>query len=117
VDARGRLRAVPLGDRFTYARPEYRVGADGAPALARVVALAGDTATIGTSVASALGAATPDGTASPSAGPALDPLARARQLYLESRAALRRGDWGAVGRALDALGSTLGAGAAPARAP
>jgi uncharacterized membrane protein (UPF0182 family) len=43
-----------------------------------------------------------------------DPLTRARALYLDSRAALRRGDWAAVGRALDALGAALGASGRPA---
>jgi hypothetical protein len=113
VDARGRLRVVPAGGALLYARPEYRIVATGAPALSRVVALAGDTVRVGATTIAALsvGAA--------SAVPADDltddltdepgRLARARRLFLDSRAALRRGDWTAVGRALDALGAALGA--------
>jgi hypothetical protein len=112
---RGRLRVVPLAGALAYARPEYRLGAEGAPALARVVAVAGDTVRTGPSTGAALGV---DAGGAPADLPAAggDLVARARRLYLDSRAALRRGDWAGVGRALDALGATLGA-PAPAPAP
>jgi hypothetical protein len=118
VDARGRLRVVPLAGALAgglaYARPEYRVGTDAAPALARVVGLVGDTARIGASSAAVLApAAVAPGDAPAPEG---DALTRARQLYLDSRAALRRGDWAGVGRALDALGAALGAGGGAAGA-
>jgi uncharacterized membrane protein (UPF0182 family) len=109
ADARGRLRVVPAANGLAYARPEYRIGTDGAPALAGVVAFAGDSTRVGGTVAAAI-APPPDasGGAAP-AGADGDPLRRARELYAESRAALRRGDWTSVGRALDALGTVLGA--------
>lgn len=113
---RGRLRAVPLAGALAYARPEYRVGPDDAPALARVVGQVNGSAHSGGTVAAALGSGA--GT-SPAAGPLTPPdrLARARTLYLDSREALRRGDWAAMGRALEALGTALGAAGSAARAP
>jgi hypothetical protein len=124
VDARGRLRAVPLavpaagttagetGGTLAFVRPEYRRDSEGTPALARAVAVVGDSARVAPDPAAALVASAgvdepPTGApAAPGAGG--DPLARARALYDASRAALRRGDWAAVGRALDALGRALG---------
>ena len=116
IDGRGRLRAIPFAGSVAYARPEYRIGADGAPLLARVAAYVGDSTRTGASPAAALAPTVPatDVTAPVTAG--ADALTRARQLYLDSRAALRRGDWAAVGRTLEALGSALGApGGAEAR--
>lgn len=115
-DRRGHLRAVPVAGALAYARPEYRVGRDDAPALARVVGQAGGRVQVGGTVAAALGIGVE---ATPASGALTPPdrLARARALYLDSREALRRGDWAAVGRALDALGSTLGAAARAARTP
>jgi hypothetical protein len=119
AETRGHLRAVPVGGTLVYARPEYRVGQDGAPSLVRVVALAGDTARAGATPAAALA---PDAArvGADTVGAALaggDPLTRARGLYLESRAALRRGDWAAVGRALEALGAALGAPSGAGQGP
>jgi len=115
-DLLSRLRAIPFAGSVAYARPEYRIGADGAPLLARVAAYVGDSTRTGASPAAALAPTVPatDVTAPVTAG--ADALTRARQLYLDSRAALRRGDWAAVGRTLEALGSALGApGGAEAR--
>jgi hypothetical protein len=82
--------------------------------LTRVVAVAGDSVRVGATSVAALApaAALPSEPRRPA-----DPLTRARQLYLESRSALRRGDWAGVGRALEALGATLGAGGGTGAAP
>jgi hypothetical protein len=109
IDARGRLRAVPYAGAVAYARPEYRIGADGAPLLARVAAYVGDSARTGASPAAALAPTAPAPDIGAPAVAGGDALTRARQLYLDSRAALRRGDWAAVGRTLEALGAALGA--------
>jgi uncharacterized membrane protein (UPF0182 family) len=116
IDGRGRLRAIPFAGSVAYARPEYRIGADGAPLLARVAAYVGDSTRTGASPAAALAPAVPEPDVSAPVVAGGDALTRARQLYLDSRAALRRGDWAAVGRTLEALGAALGAaGGAEAR--
>jgi uncharacterized protein len=100
-------RALPLAGKPAYLQAAFHWRAGASPALARVAVFAGDSARTGPTLAAALGLATPAPGASATA-PA-DVHARAAALYTEMREAMRRGDWSAFGRALDALGTVLGA--------
>jgi membrane protein implicated in regulation of membrane protease activity len=83
----------------------FRWRAGATPALARVATVAGDTLRAGPTLAAALGLAARE-PGMPVATPA-DLRSRASALYTEMREAMRRGDWSAFGRALDALGAAL----------
>lgn len=109
--ARGRIRAVPVAGGLAWVEPLYAVARDGVPTLAAVHVLP-PRDTIGAAVlrGPTLAAATrPPGAPllAERAGPG--ELTRARALYASLREALRRGDFAAFGRALDALGASLGA--------
>jgi uncharacterized membrane protein (UPF0182 family) len=99
----GPVRVVPLAGKPAYLQSAFRWRAGAAPALARVATVVGDTVRSGPTLVAALGLA-------PTAPVAVTPTdlrARAAALYTEMRDALRRGDWSAFGRALDALGAAL----------
>ena len=88
-----------------YLQSAYRWRAGGTPSLVRVSTVVGDTLRSGPTLSAALGLA-PSGPGAIAAAPA-DLRTRADALYREMREALRNGDWGAFGRAFDALGATL----------
>jgi uncharacterized protein len=99
------VRTLPLAGKPLYLQAAFRWRAGATPALARVATVVGDTLRAGPTLAAALGlAAREPGT--PVATPA-DLRSRASVLYTEMREAMRRGDWSAFGRALDALGAAL----------
>jgi hypothetical protein len=104
------VRVVPVAGRPLYLQSGFRWRAGGSPQLARVAVVAGDTARSGPTFAAALGLS-PISPGLASTAP-IDSRARAESLYGEMREALRRGDWGAFGRAFEALGAAL---RAPAR--
>jgi uncharacterized membrane protein (UPF0182 family) len=98
--AHGRVRLVPMPSGIAFVQPNYRWRPQSVPALNRVAVLVGDTTrSIAPLSASTSGASAPQpsSTATPSV----------RALYDSMRAALRRGDWAAFGRAFDALGRAL----------
>ena len=99
----GPVRVLPLAGKPAYLQSAFRWRAGAAPALARVATVVGDTVRSGPTLAAALGLAP----TAPVAVPPTDLRARASALYTEMREALRRGDWSAFGRALDALGAAL----------
>ena len=99
------VRALPLAGMPAYLQAAFRWRAGAPPSLARVATVVGDTARTGPTLAAALGLAA--GVAGAPATPPADPRSRAAALYVEMRDAMRRGDWSAFGRALDALGATL----------
>ncbi|HKH91103.1 MAG TPA: UPF0182 family protein, partial [Gemmatimonadaceae bacterium] len=103
--AHGPVRTLPLAGKPVYLQSAYRWRAGGTPSLARVSAVVGDTLRSGPTLPAALGLA-PSAPGSLAAPPA-DLRTRAEALYREMRDALRSGDWGAFGRAFDALGATL----------
>jgi uncharacterized protein len=99
------VRVVPVDGKPLYLQTGFRWRAGSSPQLARVAAVVGDSARSGPTLASALGLSpTAPGVASAAPG---DLRTRAESLYGEMRDALRRGDWGAFGRAFDALGAAL----------
>ncbi|MFL5618446.1 MAG: UPF0182 family protein [Gemmatimonadaceae bacterium] len=99
------VRAFPLAGKPAYVQAAFRWRAGAPPSLARVAAVVGDSARTGATLATALGmAATAPGT--PVAAPT-DLRTRAAALYTEMRDAMRRGEWSAFGRALEALGAVL----------
>jgi uncharacterized protein len=98
------VRALPLAGKPAYMQAGFRWRAGAPPTLARVATIVGDTARTGPTLAAALGLGTTVGT--PATAPR-DLRARAAALYTEMRDAMRRGDWSAFGRALDALGAVL----------
>jgi uncharacterized membrane protein (UPF0182 family) len=99
------VRVLPLAGRSAYLQAAYRWRAGGPPSLARVATIVADTVRTGPTLAVALGLAVPaSGT---TAATPTDLRARAGALYAEMRDAMRRGDWSAFGRALDALGAVL----------
>lgn len=104
---RAPLRVVPVGSQPLYVQPtfEWRPGAN--PSLYRILAARGDSVRSGNTLASALGLATDSSANTAGAGRSGQP--RADSLYRAMREALGRGDWGAFGRAFDALGTVLGA--------
>jgi hypothetical protein len=115
---RGRVRAIPLGGGIAWVQPAFAVARDGGPTLAAVRVLPSGARPepgalrSGPSLAAAV---LPAGSVADDAAAPGDRLGRARTLFDALRAALQRGDFAAFGRALDALGATLGA--PPARAP
>lgn len=98
-------RALPVARSPAYLQAAFRWRAGATPSLARVAAIVGDSARTGPTLAAALGL-TPSVTGTPATTPA-DVRVRGAALYTEMREAMRRGDWGAFGRALDALGALL----------
>ena len=104
---RGPIRAVPIGSELAFVQPAYAWRLQGAPSLARVGVLLGDSVHFGHSLSLIAGAHTPV-TPAPVAEPSSDLRARAATLYAAMREALRRGDWIAFGKAFDALGKLLG---------
>ena len=99
------VRALPVAGQPVYLQAAFRWRAGAPPSLARVATVVGDSARTGPTLAAALGLAS-SAPGTPPAAPA-DMRARAAALYGEMRDAMRRGDWTAFGRALDALGATL----------
>ena len=99
----GPVRVVPLAGKPAYLQTAFRWRAGAAPALARVATVVGDTVRSGPTLAAALGLAP----TTPRPATPTDLRAHAATLYTEMRDALRRGDWTAFGRALDALGAAL----------
>jgi len=99
----GPVRVVPLAGKPAYLQAAFRWRAGAAPALARVATVVGDTVRSGPTLATALGLAP----TTPLRATPTDLRAHAATLYTEMRDALRRGDWTAFGRALDALGAAL----------
>jgi hypothetical protein len=97
-------RAFPLAGKPAYLQAAFRWRAGAPPSLARVAAVVGDSVRTGPTLSAALGLSTP--TPGTTATPT-DLRARAATLYTEMREAMRRGDWSAFGRALDALGAVL----------
>ena len=102
---RGGVRAVPVADGVMFVQSEFAVRPEAAPLLVRTAVLAGGTVASGRTIAQALGirGASDDDAA-------LTPAqfhARAAALYAQMRAAMQRGDWGAFGRAYEALGTLL----------
>ena len=98
-------RALPLAGRPAYLQAAFRWRAGAPPSLARVATVVGDSARTGPTLAAALGLG--QGVAGTAPTAPTDLRSRAAALYLEMRDAMRRGDWSAFGRALDALGVTL----------
>jgi uncharacterized membrane protein (UPF0182 family) len=98
-------RALPLAGKPAYLQAAFHWRAGASPSLARVAVVVGDSARAGPTLAAALGLVAPAPGAA-AAAPA-DLHARAAALYSEMREAMRRGDWSAFGRALDALGIVL----------
>jgi uncharacterized membrane protein (UPF0182 family) len=94
---------------LAFVRPEYRVAAESAPVLLRTAAATSRGVAFGRTPSEALALASGNVAAGAAQVqvPSGDALTRARQAYRESRDALRRGDWGAFGRALDAVGAAL----------
>jgi len=101
----GAVRVFPVGDGLAYVQTAYSWRADGAPGVRLVAVLIGDSARVGTSIASSLGMPAPSLPSTP-----LTPAefrARVESLYGEMREAMKRGDWLAFGNAYDALGRIL----------
>ncbi|MDB4883229.1 MAG: hypothetical protein JWL95_1995 [Gemmatimonadetes bacterium] len=99
------VRVMPVNGKPLYLQAGFRWRAGASPQLARVAIVAGDSARSGPTLATALGLVSKTaGLASATPG---DTRTRAEALYTEMRDALRRGDWGAFGRAFDALGASL----------
>lgn len=109
---RGPIRIILVGDEVAFVQSAYAWRRDGAPALARVTMLIGDSVRAGPTLAALAGAnvPAPRGT-TPSAGNDLQ--ARAAALYTAMRDALRRGDWVAFGQAFERLGKLLTPPGAP----
>jgi uncharacterized membrane protein (UPF0182 family) len=92
-----------------FAQTTYRWRPQSVPALNRLAILSGDTARTlvpGNAAVPAPAAAAASQPAAAVRGPALI-------LYNTMRDALRRGDWGAFGRAFDSLGHVLGGAKTP----
>ncbi|MDQ3810600.1 MAG: UPF0182 family protein, partial [Chloroflexota bacterium] len=104
--ARGAVRALPVAGEVAYAQPTYAWRAGAAPSLVRVNVLAGGSVAGGRTLAAA--STTPPAGAAARTPPSPQSFrARVGALYEDMRAALRRGDWSAFGRAYDALGELL----------
>jgi hypothetical protein len=108
--ARGRLRVLPMADRFAFVQPLYLVRGAGQAAAIGVAALVHDSSRAAPSIAEALGGEAPHAaTAAPAPAVAAPSTPdRLRALYEAMRAALRRGDWAGFGAAFDSLGGALG---------
>ena len=107
---RGRVRALPLGDRLAFVQPLYLVHAAGQASAVGVAALVHDTARVAPSIGEALGGEAPRATAAAPTTPHAIPSSaeRLRAIYDAMRSALKRGDFGAFGAAFDSLGAALG---------
>jgi uncharacterized protein len=102
---RGVVRAFALRTGIAFAQPIYHWSPAGAPALAHVTLLAGDSVRVASTfrrVAAPAAARGPGGSPRPP-----DAQHTIEELYRAMRDALRRGDWVAFGRAFDALGLIL----------
>jgi len=99
---RGRVQVVPTTDGLYVFQSFYDWPPERAPALRGVVSLHAGATRTGSSLVTALGA--------PSHPAGDDGAVRLRvaRLYAELRDAMRRSDWSAFGRALDALGLVVG---------
>jgi uncharacterized membrane protein (UPF0182 family) len=99
------VRVIPLAGKPLYFQSAFRGPPGASPALIRVAAIVGDTARLGSNLASALGlSAVAPGTAGTTPQ---DTRARLDALYQAMREALRRGDWTRFGAAFDSLGAAL----------
>jgi len=100
---RGRVQVVPTTGGLVLFQSFYDWAPERAPALRGVVSLRAGATRAGSSLVTSLGApshpAGDDGTV----------RIRVARLYAELRDAMRRSDWNAFGRALDALGLVVGA--------
>jgi uncharacterized membrane protein (UPF0182 family) len=106
--ARGPVRAVPLRGEMAFVQPAYLWRAQGAPTLARVTLLSGDSVRTAPTLAQLAGPRAGGPTlAAPSP---TEFRARVDSLYGTMRDALRRGAWTDFGRAFDALGRLLSRG-------
>ena len=103
---RGRVVALPIGDRVVFSQTHFVVRGQGAPTVSRVVLLAGDSLRTGRTLAELLG---PVADLPAGAAPATDLRRRLAVVYEAMRVALRRGDWAAFGRAYEELGRLAGA--------
>jgi uncharacterized membrane protein (UPF0182 family) len=106
--ARGPVRAVPLHGEMAYVQPAYLWRAQGAPTLARVTLLVGDTVRSASTLAQLTGV--PPGGPSLATPSTMEFRSRVDSLYGTMRDALRRGAWTEFGRAFDALGRLLSRG-------
>lgn len=103
---RGRVLAVPVGERVVFTQSHYVVRGSGAPALSRVALLAGDSMRVGRTFAELIA---PAGTPPLAALPTVDLRRRVSLVYEAMSQALRRGDWAAFGAAYEELGRIAGA--------
>jgi hypothetical protein len=105
---RAPMRVVPSAGLplYTQTVDQWRPG--GSPRLARVIAVVEDSVRIGPTLIAAVGGAR---ALIATETPPRDFRTRADSLYRTMREALARGDWGAFGRAFDALGAALKGGA------
>ena len=94
----GRVQVIPATDGLHFVQSFYDWPPDRAPALAGVVALHAGRSRVGGSVAVAFGGPAHLMTSERSLRP------RLARLYGDMQDALRRGDWPAFGRAMEALG-------------
>ncbi|MFN8582904.1 MAG: hypothetical protein U0163_18265 [Gemmatimonadaceae bacterium] len=102
---RGPVRVLPDKDGIAFAQTVYASLPDGALQVIASAVLSGDSLGVGNSVATAIGAPTPQASQAP-----LSPeefKARVEALYADMREATRRGDFRAFGAAYDALGKLL----------
>jgi hypothetical protein len=106
---RSPVRVVPVSGAALYVQAVYQWRPGGSPRLARIGAIVNDSVRVGPTLAAAVGGAPPRRAGD---APTRDVRARADSLYRAMRDALSRGDWGAFGRAFDALGAAL-RGSAP----
>ncbi|MEK7239141.1 MAG: UPF0182 family protein [Gemmatimonadota bacterium] len=94
----GRVQVIPTTNGLHVIQGFYDWPPDRAPSLAGVVALHGDRASVGHSLVVALGGPPHPRTSDQGLRP------RLARLYGEMQDAMRRGDWVAFGRAMEALG-------------
>jgi uncharacterized membrane protein (UPF0182 family) len=106
---RSPVRVLPAAGLPVYAQSIFQWRPGGSPRIVRVAALVGDSVRVGTTLVAAVGGAAQPHATEPAPR---DLRARADSLYRVMREALARGDWGAFGRAFDALGAAL-KGSAP----
>ncbi len=103
---RGAVRAVPVANGVLFEQSAYGWRADAPPTLLRAALTDGSVVASGRSVSLALGAPPIVADSAPATPAAF--RARVNALYGDMRAAMRRGDWPAFGRAFEALGALLG---------
>ena len=102
---RGAIRAVPAGSGVLFEQSAFGWRAGAPPTLLRAALSDGVATVSGRSVSRALGAPPVAADSLPATPAAF--RARVNALYGEMRAAMRRGDWPAFGRAYEALGGLL----------